>query len=64
MARQKRDADGDGDERVAFLLKLPPDVRDALRIRKALTGTDMTDTIVELLERELSEELAMVRARR
>ena len=48
---------------VAFMLRMPRDLRVALRVRKAETGTDMQDIICDLLERELADELASVRAR-
>lgn len=48
---------------VAFMLRMPRDLRVALRVRKAETGTDMQDIICGLLERELADELASVRAR-
>ena len=64
MARTKGSESLIDDGRVAFLLKMPPELRDALRLRKALTGADMTDIIIETLEGELSDELDQVRSRR
>ena len=59
-AREEPKPDGGS---VAFMLRMPRDLRVALRVRKAETGTDMQDIICGLLERELADELASVRAR-
>lgn len=62
-AAVKDGAESKGCGSVAFMLRMPRDLRVALRVRKAETGTDMQDIICGLLERELADELASVRAR-
>ena len=44
-------------------LRTPEGKLRLVRVRKAETGTDMQDIICGLLERELADELASVRAR-
>ena len=46
---------------VSMKLKVTPEIRTALRIRKATTGKDINDLLLEILDKELEEELAAVR---
>ena len=47
---------------VPMKLRVTPDIRTALRLRKATTGRDINDHLRSILEEALSEELAVVRA--
>jgi hypothetical protein len=45
---------------VPMKLRVTPDVRTALRLRKATTGRDINDLILEILGDALAEELVVV----
>lgn len=49
---------------VPFLVKLPPHVHAGLKVHKAISGEDMQDTIIRLLESELSNEIGLAVAQK
>lgn len=52
---------GGANRLVQMKLMVPPEVRTALRLRKATTGKDMNDLLMEILSKALVDELVMVR---
>ncbi|MDO4807319.1 MAG: hypothetical protein Q4A07_08725 [Coriobacteriales bacterium] len=43
------------------MLYMPPDLHTAVQMRKAVTGADMGDIMLQILREGLAEELEMVR---
>lgn len=52
---------GSANRLVQMKLMVPPEVRTALRLRKATTGNDINELLLDILTKNLTDELIMVK---